>query len=67
MRWKETSIIEAEVCPDHIHMLIEIPSKFSISSVMGYLKGKSSLAIYERWKMQNSGIETENFDVKDII
>ena len=48
-RWKGISIIEAEVCLDHIHMLIEIPPKFSVSSVMGYLKGKSSLAIYERW------------------
>ena len=47
--WKGIVIIEAEVCPDHIHMLIEIPPKFSVSSVMGYLKGKSSLMIYERW------------------
>ncbi len=39
------SIIEAEVCSDHVHMLIEIPPKFSVISVMGYLKGKSSLAI----------------------
>ena len=48
-RWKGIGIIEAEVCPDHIHMLLEIPPKYSVSSVMGYLKGKSSLAIYERW------------------
>lgn len=48
-RRKEVTIIEAEVCPDHIHMLMEIPPKYSISSFMGYLKGKSSLAIYERW------------------
>ena len=43
------NIIEAYVCPDHVHMLIEIPPKMSVSSVMGYLKGKSSLMIYERW------------------
>ena len=43
------TIIEAEVCTDHVHMLLEIPPKFSVSSIMGYLKGKSSLAIYERW------------------
>ena len=48
-RRKEVAILEAEVCPDHIHMLVEIPPKYSVSSFMGYLKGKSSLAIYERW------------------
>lgn len=48
-RRKEVTILEAEVCPDHIHMLVEIPPKYSVSSFMGYLKGKSSLAIYERW------------------
>ena len=48
-RWKDISILEAEICPDHIHMLIEIPPKMSVSSFMGYLKGKSSLMIYEKW------------------
>ena len=48
-RWKGVTIIEAEVCTDHVHMLLEIPPKFSVSSIMGYLKGKSSLSIYERW------------------
>jgi len=48
-RRKEVTILEAEVCPDHIHMLVEIPPKYSVFSFMGYLKGKSSLAIYERW------------------
>ena len=48
-RWKGISIIEAEVCPDHVHMLVQIPPKLSISSFMGFLKGKSSLMIYERW------------------
>ena len=47
--WKEVNIIEAEVCPDHIHMLLEIPPKLSVSSFMGFLKGKSSIMIYERW------------------
>ena len=42
------TIIEAEVCPDHIHMLVEIPPKMSVSSFMGFLKGKSSLIIHER-------------------
>lgn len=48
-RWKDVNILEAEVCPDHIHMLVEIPPKMSVSSFMGYLKGKSSLMIYEKW------------------
>ena len=48
-KWKEVNILEAEVCPDHVHMLVEIPPKMSISSFMGYLKGKSSLMIYEKW------------------
>ena len=47
--WKEVNIIEAEVCPDHVHMLIEIPPKLSISGFMGYLKGKSSILIYQKY------------------
>ena len=47
--WKKIKIVEAEVCPDHIYMLIEIPPKISVSSFMGYLKGKSSLMIYEQF------------------
>ena len=45
---KGINIIEAELCPDHIHMLVEIPPKYSISQIMGYLKGKSSLIIFDR-------------------
>ena len=48
-RWKEVTIIEAEVCPDHVHMFVEIPPKLSISTFMGYFKGKSSVMIYQRW------------------
>lgn len=48
-KWKGVNIIEAEVCPDHVHMLLEIPPKMSVSSFMGFLKGKSSLMIYEKW------------------
>ena len=48
-RWKGVEIIEAEVCPDHIHMLLSIPPKISVSGFMGFLKGKSSLMIYQRW------------------
>ena len=45
---KGVEIIEAEECPDHIHMLISIPPKHSVSQIMGYLKGKSSLMIFDR-------------------
>ena len=47
--WKGVNIVEAETCPDHIHMLVEIPPKFSVSSFMGYLKGKSSTMLYEQF------------------
>ncbi len=47
-KWKEIEIIEAEICPDHIHMLVQIPPKLSVSGFVGYLKGKSSLIIFER-------------------
>ena len=48
-KWKQINILEAQVCVDHIHMLLEIPPKYSVSQIMGYLKGKSSLQIYEKW------------------
>ena len=51
-------MIEAEACPDHVHMLVSIPPKLSVSDFMGYLKGKSTLMIFERhanmkYKFQN--------------
>jgi putative transposase len=45
---KEIEIIEAECCPDHIHMLVKIPPKYRVSEIVGYLKGKSSLMIFDR-------------------
>ena len=47
--WKNVEIREAEVCPDHIHMLVAIPPKISVASFVGFLKGKSSLLIYQKW------------------
>ena len=47
--YKGVEIIEAEACKDHIHMLVSIPPKYSISQIMGYLKGKSSLMIFEKY------------------
>ena len=46
---KGVRIIEAEACPEHIHMLVEIPPKMAASSFMGYLKGKSSTMLYEQF------------------
>ena len=45
---KGVEIIEAYMCPDHVHMLLSIPPKYSVSQIMGYLKGKSSLMIFDR-------------------
>ena len=47
--YKGIEIHEAEACKDHIHMLVSIPPKYSVSQIMGYLKGKSSLMIYEKY------------------
>ena len=45
---KSVEIVEAEICPDHVHMLVKIPPSLSVSSFVGYLKGKSTLMIFER-------------------
>jgi len=45
---KKVEIIEAELCPDHVHMLLSIPPNVSVSQFEGYLKGKSSLMIFDR-------------------
>ena len=46
---KGVKIVEAEMCPDHVHMLVEIPPSISVSSFVGYLKGKSTLMIFDFW------------------
>ena len=48
-QWKGVEIIEGEVCPDHIHLLLSIPPKLSVCGFMGYLKGKSSLMIFQKY------------------
>ena len=47
--YKQVEIIEAEACKDHIHMLVSIPPKYSVAQIMGYIKGKSSLMIFEKY------------------
>lgn len=65
--WKKVNIINAEVCPDHVHMLVEIPSKYSVSSFMGFLKGKSSIMIYEKWGNMKYKYRNRDFGVEDIM
>ena len=69
--WKSVKIIEAEVCPDHVHMLVEIPPKMSVSSFMGYLKGKSALMIFDRhanlkYKFGNRHFWSEGYYVSTV-
>ena len=47
-RKPDVRLIEGEACPDHIHMLLEIPPKYSVAEIMGYLKSKSTLMIFDR-------------------
>ena len=68
---KKVNIIEAEACPDHIHMLVSIPPKISVSSFMGYLKGKSALMIFDRhanlkYKFGNRHFWAEGFYVSTV-
>ena len=68
---KGIEIVEAEACPDHIHMLVSIPPKYSVSQVMGYLKGKSSLMIFDRhanlkYKYGNRHFWARGYDVDTV-
>ena len=68
---KGVEIIEAELCPDHIHMLVSIPPKYSVASIMGYLKGKSSLMIFDRhanlkYKFGNRHFWAEGYYVSTV-
>lgn len=47
-KWKGVEIIEGHMMPDHVHILVSIPPKYSVSQFMGYLKGKSAMMIFER-------------------
>ena len=69
--WKGVNIIEAEVCPDHVHMLVEIPPKIAVSSFMGYLKGKSTTMLYEqfgelKYKYRNREFWCKGYDVDTV-
>lgn len=68
---KGVKMIEAEACPDHIHILLSIPPQYSVAEIMGYLKGKSSLMIFERhanlkYKYVNRHFQCRGYHV-DIV
>ena len=68
---KKVEIIEAELCPDHIHMLVSIPPNISVSQFVGYLKGKSSLMIFDRhanlkYKFGNRHFWSEGYYVSTV-
>ena len=70
-RKKGVEIIEGHIMPDHIHMLVSIPPKYSISSFMGYLKGKSALMIFDRhanlkYKFGNRHFWSEGYYVSTV-
>ena len=69
--WKGVNIIEAEVCPDHVHMLVEIPPKMKVSDFMGYLKGKSALMMFDKhanlkYKFGNRHFWSEGYYVSTV-
>ena len=69
--YKDVEIIEAHAMPDHIHMLVRIPPKIAVSNFMGYLKGKSSLMIFERhanlkYKYGNRNFWAKGFFVSTV-
>ena len=59
--YKSVEIIQAEACPDHIHMLVSIPPKISVASFMGYIKGKSSVMIFEKYANMRYKYGNRNF------
>lgn len=59
--WKEVEIIEGEVCPDHVHLLLSVPPKMSVSYFVGYLKGKSSLMLFQRFENMKFAYRNREF------
>ena len=69
--WKGVEILEGEICPDHVHLLVSIPPKISVSSFVGYLKGKSSLLIFQKFgnmkfTYQNREFGCKGYDVNTV-
>ena len=69
--WKGVNLLQAEACPDHIHILVEIPPKITVSSFMGYLKGKSALMMFDKhanlkYKYGNRHFWSEGYYVSTV-
>jgi putative transposase len=60
-RERESQIVEGHLCPDHVNMLIEIPPKYSVAQVVGYIKGKSAIAIARRFVGKQKNFSGQNF------
>ena len=58
---RESKIVEGRLCPDHVHMLIEIPPKYTVSSVVGYIKGKSAIAIARTYLGKHQNFTGQSF------
>lgn len=70
-KWKGIEIIEGHMMPDHIHLLLSIPPKYSVSQIMGYLKGKSAMMIFDRhsnlkYKFGNRHFWAEGYYVSTV-
>ena len=65
--WKQIEILEAELCPEHIQMLVRIPPKLSVAGFVGYLKGKSSLLIHERYGNMKYKYGSRSFGIEVIM
>ena len=60
-RYKGIEIIEGRACVDHIHMLIRIPPKYSVATIVGYLKGKSSMVVFEQHSKLKKNFKGHHF------
>ena len=65
--YKGVEILEANACPDHIHMLVSIPPKVSVAYFVGYLKGKSSLMIFDKHANLKYKYGIDIFGAEDIM
>ena len=60
-KYKGIEIISANACSDHIHMCVSIPPKYSVAEVMGYIKGKSAMIIFEKYSKQKKNFRGQHF------
>lgn len=58
---KEVEIVEANACPDHIHMLLKIPPKYSVAHIMGFLKGKSAIRMHNLFSKKRHAVQQKSF------